>query len=418
MKVLAWFSLLAGLAMQAQIITTVAGSSTWGTIEDVAVDAAGSLLITDASRQVIYRADWLGAFTVIAGTGTIGYSGDGGPTSRAQLWEPVAIAVGPEGSIFVTDYGNHRVRRIFTDGLITNVAGNGIFNFSGDGGCARDAQIYDPSGLALDLQGNLLVVDTGNQRVRRISLPAGPVLRSVAPSFLGKSGFSSNTYLELYGENFSAITRTWTGSDFQNGLAPTRLNGVSVEVNSRPAFVYFISPNQININTPDDASTGPVAIRVTTPNGTSSSLIVQRERLSPTLQTVPQFQVGNRQYVVAQTPDFSRFIGTSGLIANVPFAPARPGETVILFALGCGPTTPGTSAGQPSSGNAQLALPYQFRIGNQPAEVRFGGMVVGTIGLYQFNVVVPNVAAGDQPIELTVDGVRNGQELVISVGDR
>jgi uncharacterized protein (TIGR03437 family) len=386
--------------------------------------ADGSLYFADdgdtspAGNKRLRRVGPDGIVRAVAGNGQSFDGGDGGPALQASFRTIDGVTMDSAGNLFVSSGWGNSVRRIASNGIITTYAGSARTGFSGDGGPGNEAQLSSPYGLTMDLQGNLLITDSGNRRVRRITPPAPPALRSVAPSFLGRSGFSSNTYLELYGENFSAVTRTWTGADFQNGLAPTRLNGVSVEVNSRPAFVYFISPNQININTPDDAATGPVSIRVTTPNGTSENLIVRRERVSPTLQTVPQFRAGNRQYVVAQTPDFSRFIGVPGLVANVPFVAARPGEIVVLFALGCGPTTPGTSAGQASSGSAQLALPYQFRIGDQPAEVRFGGMVAGTIGLYQFNVVVPNVAAGDQPIELTVDGIGTGQELVISVGDR
>ncbi len=119
---------------------------------------------------------------------------------------------------------------------------------------------------------------------------------------------------------------------------------------------------------------------------------------------------------MAQTPDFSTFIGPPNLVQGSTFAPAHPGNTVIVFATGCGPTTPATQAGVLAAQNSPLASPYQVTIGGVPATVSFAGMVQGTVGLYQFNIVIPNVPAGDQPIALTVNGVSNAQNLMITVG--
>ena len=143
---------------------------------------------------------------------------------------------------------------------------------------------------------------------------------------------------------------------------------------------------------------------------------MNRARISPSLQAVPQFFIGGKQYVVALTPDFLTFIGRPNMLAGVPFVAASPGSTISLYALGCGPTNPPTQAGVVAAQGAPLALSYELRIGGVAANVTFAGMVGGSIGLYQFNVVVPNVAAGDQPIELTVDGVSAGQNMVIVIG--
>jgi uncharacterized protein (TIGR03437 family) len=131
--------------------------------------------------------------------------------------------------------------------------------------------------------------------------------------------------------------------------------------------------------------------------------------LSPTLLTVPQFDVGAKNYVVAQTPDFQNFIRPGQVTA-------QPGDTVIVFATGCGPTNPATQAGVMAAQNSPLALPYQVEIGGVAANVSFAGIVAGTVGLYQLNIVIPNVGSGDQTIELIVDGVSNGQGLLIPIG--
>ncbi|MBX9641492.1 MAG: hypothetical protein K2X97_17715, partial [Mycobacteriaceae bacterium] len=208
----------------------------------------------------------------------------------------------------------------------------------------------------------------------------------------------------------------WAGSDFSGVNAPTSLDGVSVLVNGRPAFIYYISPGQINVNTPEDTAVGPVSIQVRTPLGVSNTITATRNRLSPTLQSVPQFLINGKQYVVALTPDFSRYIGNPGMLAGVAFLTARPGDTISIYALGCGPTNPPTQAGVVAAQASAMSLPFQIRIGGVPAPVTFAGMVGQSIGLYQFNVTVPFVAPGDQPIDLTVDGVPNNQNLFIVIG--
>jgi len=143
---------------------------------------------------------------------------------------------------------------------------------------------------------------------------------------------------------------------------------------------------------------------------------VNRTRLAPKLQSVPQFNIGGKQYVVALTPDFKTFIGQPNLLQGVSFVAAKPGDTVSIYALGCGTTNPPTQAGVIAAQGSPMALPYQLTIGGVPAPVTFAGMVGGSIGLFQFNVVIPIVPPGDQPIQLTVDGVGNAQNLVITIG--
>ena len=360
-----------------------------------------------------------GIISTVAGTGVAGYSGDGGPGPLAQLRSASGVAVDANGNVFIADATDVKIRKVTPSGTITTYAGSGLAGNTGDGGSALLARFNFPSGMTTDAFGNLYVADVFNDKIRKIAPPPVPQVRTDNPvltSFGGKAGFSSNTYVEIYGQNFSTASRLWASADFSGVNAPTSLDGISVTVNGKPAFIYYVSPTQININTPEDTATGPVILQVKTPLGTSNAVTVNRARLSPTLQTVPQFLIGGKQYVVALTPDFTTFIGREAMLAGVAFKPARPGDTISIYALGCGPTTPPTQAGVVAGQGSALALPFELKIGGTVAPVSFAGVVGATIGLYQFNVVIPIVAAGDQPIELTVDGIRNAQNLTIVIG--
>lgn len=137
----------------------------------VAVDPAGNVYF--GSLHSVFKVDRSGALTRIAGTGRAGYTGDGGPAVAAQLSFPVGIAVDSAGNIFVADRAAHVVREI-AGGTITTVAGNGTAGYTGDGGPAAAAQLNAPSGLAVDRSGNLYIGDTGNNVVRRV-VPGGNI---------------------------------------------------------------------------------------------------------------------------------------------------------------------------------------------------------------------------------------------------
>jgi uncharacterized protein (TIGR03437 family) len=409
---------------------TLSGSGGPATAADsapgwLALGPDGSIYFTDdgdgrfAGNSRVRKVAPNGTITTVAGTGVDGFTGDGGPATAAQLRSASGVAVDAAGNIFISDPVNARIRKVDRNGIINTYAGTGVAGAAGDGGPAISAQLGSPFGLALDSSGNLFVADRNNLKIRKISPPPTPTIsftEAVIPSFQGKSGFASNTYVEIYGSNLSTTARSWSGSDFNGANAPTSLDGVSVTVNGKPAFIFYVSPGQININTPEDVATGPVQIQVRTQVGLSNIGTANRTRLSPALHTVPQFLVGGKQYVVALTPDFRSFIGRPNLIVGVQFVLPKPGDAISIYALGCGPTNPASAAGVVTAVNSPLALPFELRIGGIPANVTFAGLVAGTIGLYQFNVVVPNVVAGDQSIELIVDGVPNAQNLVISIG--
>jgi len=167
------------------VITTVAGngSSAFGGDDGpardagldqpsgIAIDPRGNLLIADSHHHRIRRVDAAtGIITTIAGDGNAGSRGDCGPATSAQLFWPSRVAVDAAGNLFITDLGNDRIRRVeAATGIITTFAGNGVFGFGGDGGPATSASFRSPDGIALDAAGGLLIADSLNDRVRRVS---------------------------------------------------------------------------------------------------------------------------------------------------------------------------------------------------------------------------------------------------------
>lgn len=155
-------------AIWGQTITSVAGNSSWGLVYNVSLDAAGNLYVADGGRHQVYKIDSFGATTVIAGTGRAGFSGDGALATAALLNTPQGTAVAPDGTIYVADNANDRIRKIAPNGIVTTIAGS-VGGFMGDGGPASSARLNGPVSLALDTAGNLYVTDVLNFRIRKIA---------------------------------------------------------------------------------------------------------------------------------------------------------------------------------------------------------------------------------------------------------
>ncbi len=218
----------------------------------------------------------------------------------------------------------------------------------------------------------------------------------------------SGSWISIYGTNLAAATATWNG-DF-----PKVLGGTSVTVDNRPAYLWYVSPTQINLQVPDDSALGPVNVTVTTPVGSSTS--------TATLATyAPSFSLFSSKYpaAIVLTPGSPGnsgagydLIGPSGAF-SFPSRPVKAGEILILFGVGFGPTSPTVPAGELFSGAAPSVTEPQFFIGGMPATVLFAGIVEA--GLFQFNIVVPSAPSGDQILTASVGGVTTPQGVYVTL---
>jgi sugar lactone lactonase YvrE len=157
----------------------------------VVVDENDNLFIADSGNNAIVQADSNGIVTTVAGDGTGGYSGDGGAATNAQLSLPNSVAVDTDGNLFIADSGNNVIRKVGTDGIITTVAGNGygaglgFGGYSGDSGAATNAELNNPLGVAVDGGGNLLIADTINSRIRKVTFNSSVISPTLLLSDVG-----------------------------------------------------------------------------------------------------------------------------------------------------------------------------------------------------------------------------------------
>jgi len=261
-----------------------------------------------------------------------------------------------------------------------------------------------------------------SKRISLASVGATPTLRSELPvlqAFDDQPRISPGTWIQLFGNNFAQTGprgREWAESDFNGNTAPTNLDGWGVLIDDVPAYVRYISPNQINVQVPNINPTGTATIVVTGPGVVRSApFTLPKAEVSPAILAPPNFKVGDVQYAAANFPDLVTFVGPPDLVQNVPFRPAKPGDLIIFYAVGCGPTIPDVPPGQIAPDLDQLARPVEIKLGGETVTPSYAGHYPGFIGLYRFDITVPNLPDGDHKLELSVGGVSTGQELFLTV---
>ncbi len=214
-----------------------ATAAQFGTIKGIAVDGRGNLYIADTDHNQVRQVNAAGAVSTLAGTGTAGYSGDGGSAAAAQLNLPYGVAADAAGYVYVADYGNSVVRRISPDGAIRTYAGNGQAGYSGDGGQATSARILSPRNVAVDAAGNLYISEFGGHHVRKVA-PNGVITTVAGTGIAGYSGDGgpataaqlhspAGLALDRYGALYIADSGNGCVRVVQNGLISTRGNFLS-----------------------------------------------------------------------------------------------------------------------------------------------------------------------------------------------
>ncbi len=245
------------------IITTIAGNggalgqgysgdggpATDAKLDDpfgLAFDAVGNLYIADYSKYCIRKVNTVGIITTFAGTGTGGYSGDGGIATNAELYYPAGLAFDAAGNLYIADDANNRVRKINTAGIITTIVGDGTLGFSGDGAAATAAEINSPWDICFDAAGNLYMADEGNMRIRmvtnvgqsagietlknnkeQVNIYPNPATNSLQVSFAGTSEGSTLVMCDMLGNTVKQM--------------PFNTQHCTISVADLEAGVYFIT---------------------------------------------------------------------------------------------------------------------------------------------------------------------------------
>jgi uncharacterized protein (TIGR03437 family) len=400
----------------------------------VAVDAFGTLYFADSRNHRIRRIRTNGAIDTVAGNGSAGFSGDGASAVAAQLNQPMGVAVDSSGNLVIADTGNNRIRRVSSNGTITTIAGNGNASFFGDGGPAVRASVHAPQGVALDRSGDVLIADTLNQRIRRIT-PDG-IIQVVAgnggtgvaadgaqaanaplnqPSAVVVDGAGNILFTEQGNGRVRAVSPAGNIVTLARGLGGPR--GLALD-NAGNLYVTDAGRNGIVEITPDGTVTAIAGLAITA--------VISPVPLAPTTVNAPAAPVSccyggdggpaanaalNAPWGIGVDASGNIYFADSGndairAITPAPTAPAisaiangasnqsgpiAPGLVVVIFGSGLGP---GQLAQAPGAPSTQLA----------GVSVLFNG-VAGQM-LYaqskQVSAIVPAGISGS-PVEVVVE---------------
>lgn len=393
-------------------INTVAGTGVQGfsgdngpalnaklsTVAGVAIDAAGAIYVVDAGNQRVRKIATSGIITTIAGTGVAGFSGDGGLAVNAQLHDPTAIAVDTSGNLYIADTGNNRIRKVASNGTITTIAGNGAAGYSGDGAVGTAASLAAPVGLAIGKSGTIYVADTGNNAIRLLT----PATQSMLITAVVDAG--SETPTPLSPGKIAVIYGVGLGPDQLvvnqpvNGVFGATLAGTAVSFRGILAPIYYTSATQVAAIVPYEISgSTSVPVVVSYQSGLSAAFNATFSDTSPGFFTANASGAG--QLAAINVAD-----GTLNSAVN----PVKIGQYISLYATGEGQTTPAGSNGR----LAPLVLPIPAPIAKVTAtvdgldaKVLYAGAVPGTVaGLMQVNVQIPDKVkpGGYVPVVLSV----------------
>jgi uncharacterized protein (TIGR03437 family) len=236
-----------------------------------------------------------------------------------------------------------------------------------------------------------------------LSSSQSPVISAVVNGASFGTTISSGGWATILGTNLAGSTVVASGHD---ATMPTSLDGVSVDIDGQPAFVYFASPNQINVILPDDPTNGGVSVQTNNQGASSNIVTADKEDFGPSLFLfTPRYPAAVHANGV--------YLGPANLLSGVVTQPAQPGEVILLYGTGFGAADPAVAAGQLLTNAASPAQPVTATVGGVPAEVH--GYLVYP-GVYQFNLTVPQLPSGDATLVLSVAGRTTDSSIMLSIG--
>jgi len=394
------------IAAANQIISTVAGSSGVGFSGDggpatsaqlsapqfVATDRANNLYIADTQNHRVRRVTPQGVISTVAGNGSATASGDGGPATEAGVNAPLGIAVDSAGHLYIAT--GSRIRKVdaATQNISTIAGGTGP-GFSGDGGLAANARFDVPRGIAVDAAGAVYVADSRNFRVRKLT-PARIVAEGVTNAATSRPGpVAPGQIVSIFGFDLGPAAPVGLQLD-SNGRVATTLGGTRVTFDGVPAPLLFVSANQVNTIVPYGV------------NESTRLQVTYQDRPTNTI-TLP---------VTASSPGVFAITNQDGSV-NSAANRAGPGSVLVIYGTGEGQTTPaGVDGAVSNSVFPKPNLPVTVTIGGRPAEVLYAGAAPGFVsGVLQLNVTIPAGVSGTVPLVIRVGEAATPAGLNVNV---
>jgi uncharacterized protein (TIGR03437 family) len=365
-------------------------------------DSAGNLYVSDMGLNQVLKITPAGVISIAAGTGAAGFGGDGGPAAQAMLNAPAGIAFDSQGTLYIADSGNSRIRTVTADGNIHTIAGTGLPGFAGDGSTADFASFSNPLGVAVDGSGNVYVADTGNNRLRVLSPQTTPTPQprtvhamqgpNVATTLAPGAIFSLyGTALAPPGYSNEVTTTTW----------PRSMDAVSVTINGVAAPLYYVSSTQINGQIPFETAPGTATAMIAV-NGSQPAQIT-----FPVAAAQPDVLVqggGTQAVAVNQT----------GAV-NTTSTPAHGGDVEVVYLSGIGIPSPTVPTGNPSPSAEPLAranYPYSITLNGQQVQVGYLGYAPGFPALVQTDFTIPKGLTGNLSLVVTVNGQASAPTII------
>jgi uncharacterized protein (TIGR03437 family) len=360
-------------------------------------------------------------YTGVGGGGTISivlaYAGSGTSPFTANSISPgsdfvtFGLTAGSTGSISVSLTEN-------TGATVAFLSNNFTFFYDSTASCSGTAVTACAVGQ-VGLTPGAVITGTVHG-----TFDATPVIRTSqgvisASAYGGFSAVAPGTWMEIYGTNLANVdSQLWTAADFKGNTGPTTLAGTAVTIGGQSAYIDYVSPTQVNAQVPSGLLPGPQPVVVSTPGGTSTPYSITVNPTEPGLLSPAVFHLPAGQYLAALFPDNVTFVLPPGSISGVSSARAKPGDTLILYGVGFGTVTPDSPAGQIVTQANRLNGDFRAAFAGVPATISFSGLTGGYLGLYQFNVVVPNVPASDTvPFTFSLGGVSGTQTLLIAIAN-